>query len=252
MKEPKVKSLYRAMKILECFTPEEPELGITELSERTGMLKSSIHNVVTTFELLGYIEKDTKNAKYRLGSKILELSYVFSSFTDYRRTITPYLHEICRLTENNVFLAIFADYEIVYLEGVNTPGAVIRNANMTGRRDPPHCTALGKVLMANLSEEKQHYIISHGLKEFTEHTITNSEELLKELKAIKKQGYAIDNMEHEYGIKCVAVPIYNIYNEVRFAVSVSGPSLRFTNKDIKHYIDILKNKAEIVKKAITV
>ena len=94
-KEPKVKSLYKALKILECFTVDSPEIGISELSRITGVQKSTVHNIISTFEMAGYIQKDLKSSKYRPGWKVLRLSYVFNSFYDVKQIVTPHLQSIC-------------------------------------------------------------------------------------------------------------------------------------------------------------
>lgn len=236
----KVKSLFKAIKLLDYFTNESPERGISELSELTGMFKSSIHNIVSTFEKCGFLEKNTDNNKYRLGLKILQFSNCIYSTHDLRNIVHPYMENICKCYNECTYFVIPSGNEVIYIDAVY-PSGIITTRSIIGVKAPFYCTGVGKAIMAYLPAEKIEQIIIEGLVPFTQNTITDRNGLLKELEQIKKLGYAVDNMEHEYGIKCVAVPIRNIKGNVVSAISVSGPSLRFTEDDILKYADYLKN-----------
>ena len=250
-KEPKVKSLYKALKLLECFTVDSPEIGISELSRITGMQKSTVHNIISTFEMSGYIQKDLKSAKYRLGWKVLKLSYIFNSFYDIKQIVIPHLQSISKITENSVFFAAMSEDKIIYIDGVYPSNTPIRSANITGREDPPHCTALGKILLAYSPEETVSILVPDKMEKFTETTITTKKDFIKELQTVKKRGFAVDNMEHEYGIKCVAVPVTGIDGNVQYALSISGPSLKFTRDDIKKYTELLTKTAVVIGRSMS-
>lgn len=223
----KVKSLYKALRILECFTVETPELGITELSEKLGLYKSNIHNILSTFLKMGYIEKNPNNGKYRLGVHILTLGQAVKANIGFRETIFPYMQKLSNELNEVVYLGIPSGREVVYLEAsypAQSNHFTIRP--MLGIKAPMYCTGIGKAMMAYLPEEVIREYISDGLHRFTDNTLTDKEALVRELKLTKQRGYSIDNMEHELGIKCVGMPIFNRSGEVVAALSVSGPSLR--------------------------
>ena len=240
MEEVKVKSLYKAVKLLDCFSIDSPERGISELSELTGMCKSSVHNIITTFEKCEFIEKNLQNSKYRLGIKILQLNNILYLTNDLRNTVRPYLEKISAFSNECVYFAIPAELEVIYLDTVYTSGNT-SGRSIIGIKAPMYCTGVGKAIMANLDPETIEQVLNLGLAPCTPYTITDKDKMVKELDLIKCMGYAVDNMEHEYGIKCVSVAIRNINGNVVGSVSISGPSLRFTNDKILGYADFLIN-----------
>lgn len=232
------KSLYKAIKLLDYFTVDNPERGITELAELSGMYKSSVHNIVTTFEKCGILEKNSINNRYKLGLKILQLNYNLCSSNDLRNIMQPYMERVSNYGNETVYLAVPSGSEVLYLNAQypigRTPGRSI-----IGVKAPMYCTGVGKAMLAYLPEEVLDEIVANGFNKYTSNTISDIVTLKKELELIRKRGYAIDNMEHEYGIKCVAVPIKNIRGEVVAALSTSGPSLRFSDQKIQEYANLL-------------
>jgi IclR family KDG regulon transcriptional repressor len=104
-----------------------------------------------------------------------------------------------------------------------------------------HCTGVGKAILAFFPDEKVKAIIEeHGLVRYTDRTITTFEELDKELKQIRLQGFAVDNMEHELGIRCIAVPLRDEYGKVTASISVSGPAERMPLDTIHSHAEPLK------------
>lgn len=227
----KVKSLAKALSLFSYFSIQEPELGITELSERSGLLKSSISNMVSTFCAYGFLEKNERSGKYRLGSKILELSNVMYQSHDLRSLVHPYLERISAETGENVYLGILSGDEVLYIDSVFPPASYSARS-IIGVKAPLYCTGIGKALLASMPDSVTQHIIDKGLFRFTPNTLCDPVRLRADLAVIKERGYALDDMEHEYGIRCVAAPIRNISDVVVASISISGPSLRFTDKAI--------------------
>lgn len=238
MSEIKVKSLYKALQILDCFTTDKPELGITEISTQLGLYKSNVFNIVDTFVKAGYLEKNPENDKYRLGIKFLEKANVISSNISFRKMILPYMQELADETSETVYLGIPSEGEVVYLDSSN-PKNQLSTRSMLGVKAPLYCTGIGKAMLAYLPREVVEAVIAQGLKKYTENTIADPKELYSELAAIQARGYSIDNMEHEFGIKCIGMPIRNHKREVVAGISISGPSLRFDEEKIKNYAERL-------------
>jgi DNA-binding IclR family transcriptional regulator len=238
MPEPKVKSLYKAVKLLDYFTPEHPERGISELSELSGLLKSTIHNIITTFEQAGFLEKNPATNKYRLGMKLLQLSNNLYASHDLRRILHPYLVKFCEYTHETVYLAMPSEGEVIYIDAIfpldKTPGR-----SVVGIKAPFYCTGVGKAILANLPESEINQILDQELIAYTPYTIVAPQALRAELEQIRSRGYAIDNMEHEYGIRCIAVPIKNMRGVTVASCSISGPSLRFDDTRIAEYSQVL-------------
>lgn len=235
----KTKTLYKALQVLDCFTATTPELGITEISERLGLYKSNVHNIMDTFVRAGYIKKNPANGKYRLTLRVVELGHVVSSNISFRKTIQPHMQELADSTGETVFLGIpNDDAEVVYLDS-SSPRNLMTVKSVMGIKAPLYCTGIGKAMLAYLPREVAEASIARGLTAFTDHTITDGAALLMELEAIRKRGYAIDNMEHQFGIKCVGMPIRNRKGEVVAGLSISGPSLRFDDQTVAAHVERL-------------
>jgi DNA-binding IclR family transcriptional regulator len=236
----KTKTLYKALQVLDCFSATTPELGITEISERLGLYKSNVHNIMDTFVKAGYIKKNPDNGKYRLALRVLELGHVVSSNISFRKTIQPHMQELADATGETIFLAIPSDdAEVVYLDS-SSPRNLMTVKSVMGIKAPLYCTGIGKAMLAYLPREITETILARGLDAITEHTITDGEKLLEELEAVRRRGYAIDNMEHQYGIKCVGMPIRTRKGEVVAGLSISGPSLRFDDQAIEAHAQRLR------------
>jgi DNA-binding IclR family transcriptional regulator len=238
--EIKVKSLYKALQVLECFTPEKPELGITEISNELGLYKSNVSNIVTTFVKAGYLEQNPENNKYRLGFKILKLGNIISSNLNFRQLVLPCMQEIADAANEVVYLGVPHDGEVVYLDSC-CPKNQLATRTMLGVRAPLYCTGIGKAMLAFLPEETVRDVIAKGLKKYTDNTITEPQTLLDELASIRRRGYSVDRMEHEYGIKCVGMPLMNRRRQVVAGISISGPSLRFSDAKVEEFAGLLKS-----------
>ncbi|WP_434688838.1 IclR family transcriptional regulator [Hungatella sp. SB206] len=232
--EVKVKSLVKVFAILECFSNSEPELGISEISRKLGMLKSTVYNIVATCEALGYLVQNKESGKYYLGVKFLQFSYIVNNHMGLRNVFLPYMQQIANDVRETVYMGIPHGDEVLYIECCS-PMPQTSQRTILGEHAPMYCTGLGKAMMAFLPEQEQKEYTSRPLEPYTETTITDSQTLLKELETIRQRGYAIDDMEHEYGVVCIGVPVFGNDGRVVAAVSVSAPSLRLKKHIIKIY-----------------
>lgn len=234
----KVKSLVKALQLLECFSADQPHLGISELSSMLGYNKATVYNIASTFTATGYLKQDPVTSKYSLGLKLLQFSYLINKENDLSTTMVPYLQKIADITGETVYLGIPYEADVLYL-ATRTPSASIPRT-ILGEKAPMYCTGLGKCLLAFMPEEKRPSL-PETFKPYTSNTITTRQQLLQELTQIKERGYSIDNMEHEFGVSCVAVPIFGNSREPIAAVSVSGPSLRFDLGSIERIYENAKS-----------
>ncbi|HHT26148.1 MAG TPA: IclR family transcriptional regulator [Firmicutes bacterium] len=237
---PPVSSLAKALNVLECFTSSEPELGISEISAMLGLPKSSVHNILNTFALKGYVEQDKTTRRYRLGLAFLQRAAIVREGLGLRKVALPFMHKAKELYNETVHLAIEQDGLVMYLETVQPADRSVARIAV-GKRAHMHCTGVGKAILAFFPDEKVKAIIEeHGLVRYTDRTITTFEELDKELKQIRLQGFAVDNMEHELGIRCIAVPLRDEYGKVTASISVSGPAERMPLDTIHSHAEPLK------------
>ncbi|MCK9222895.1 MAG: IclR family transcriptional regulator [Limnochordia bacterium] len=229
---PKVKSLHKAIQVLKCFSTSQPELGVTEISQILDLQKSTVHNILSTFEGEGFIEQDPETKRYRLGMHILYLSNIVREGLGLRKVALPVMEKVKEAFGETVHLAIEEDGQVVYLESIQPADRSV-NRLAVGKRASIHCTGVGKAILAFAPDERVKAIIDlHGLPRYTQNTITRPQDLLEELRNTRARGYAVDNMEHEWGIRCIAVPIRDESGRIGASMSISGPSERFPLEEI--------------------
>ena len=237
--EIKVKSLQKALTILNCFV-KKSRLGVTEISELLDLNKSNVHNILTTFQAMNYLEQDPESGKYQLGLGILELCQSVGDRFNIRKVMMPYMQEIADETGEVVYLAVPRDDEMVYLEAMHPVESYNMMRVILGEHAKMYCTGIGKAVLAHLPETVVENYITRGLIAFTENTITDPDVLREDLAVTRERGYSVDNMEHEFGVKCVGMPVFNRRGELLAAVSVSGPSLRFSAGRIEDIVRIMR------------
>lgn len=238
----KVKSLYKAMKLLELFTIHHPERGVKELAELSGMLKSSVHNILVTFQACDIVEKNPATGKYRLGKKILELNSVLANNDDIRKIAKPIMDRVAEECRELILFAYPAGTDVIYAES-SCPRDMRLTRSISGVKAEMHCTSIGKAMLAFMGAEAFQRVVEKGLKSYTPYTLTRADALASDLEATRGRGYAIDNMEHEYGIRCVGVPIHAKSGEVVAALSISGPSLRIMDEKLAFFARQLRDAA---------
>ena len=248
MEEPKVKSLLKAMNLLDMFILPPYEYGVSDLAREFNYPKSTVHNIFSTFALCGLLKYDESTQKYRLGAKAVELGNAFRKNNSTISIMHPYLTQISEKLKETIFLATLSDDEVLYIDASLSPFSSTNN--VVGIRAPLYCTGIGKAMLSCLDDESINRILSKPMKPFTPDTKVTPEELWSDIQFIRENGYSIDNMEHEFGVKCVAVPLLNETGHLKGAISVSGPSLRFQDDTIREYAKILINVAHEVKNVI--
>lgn len=225
-----IKSLDRALDILELIVGKENGMGVTEISRELDIHKSTVYRLLDTLKFRGYLEKNEDNHKYIAGINLFELSSKVLNDIDSRMRVRPYLEELMEKTKETIHLGILDEGEVIYLDKVEST-ATIRMYSQVGKRVPAHSTSLGKAIMAHIKEEKVKDILKEkGMEAKTKNTITELAQFLKHLNQVRKQGYAVDDEEQEEDIRCIAGPIFNHRGEIVAAFSISAPITRMTEE----------------------
>lgn len=230
MNNSRVQVLNRALDLIELLATSENGLSIAELSAVTDLPKSTIHRILTTYAERHYIEKDEETCIYSLGYKFVEIASIYLNKIVLKTEATPIMHEMATIFDAISYLGVLENNEVMYLERVEKVNT-LRLYTQIGKREPLHCTALGKILMAALPDEQFEHI-AHQLTytAFTPNTITNYEDYKKEILEVRQKGYAVDRGEHVVTDNCLAVPIYDYTGKVMAAMSISGRDLFLTHK----------------------
>jgi DNA-binding IclR family transcriptional regulator len=217
---PEIQSLARGLKILDLLSAAEDGIGITDLADRIGVDKSSASRLVQTLASYGFAEQDPATRRYRLGPQIVRLSRSLLTRMPLRDQAKPFLRQLAERTGECAHLAILAQGQALYIDQVESSSS-LRVTTGVGTLAPLHCTALGKSLLAFGADS-----LPDELPAFTPRTITSPETLRAHLDQTRQLGYAVDDEEYEYGVRCVAAPVFDFRGKVVGAIGISGPAGR--------------------------
>ncbi len=223
-----VKSAQRALSVLELLSSSDVPLTFSEIGARLDYPRSSLFGLLNTLLDRHWLELDEQTRKYRLGVRTFEAGNAYLRSIDLVTIARPRMERIRDELDEIVQFSVLDGRHNVYLCKVEG-GQNLRLASEVGRRLQAHATALGKMLLAGLSEEAFDRLDwPKPLERFTPHTITSIEALKAALAEARALGYTRDNEEHTIGVRCFAMPIRNHSGQTIAALSVSFPTVRFT------------------------
>jgi DNA-binding IclR family transcriptional regulator len=238
-------SVDHALALLETFSREAPDMGVTELSARLRLAKSTISRLLATPAARGYVRRNPATGKYRLGLKPFEIGAVAASQLNVREAALPFLERLRDATRETVHLGVRDATEVVYVEKIESP-QTIRMYSRIGRRAPLHCTALGKALLAFLPPDEGRRILGRGLRRYTGNTLTSTRAVVAALAEIREQGYALDREEFEEGLRCVAAPIRDYTGTVVASAGIAGPAVRITEARLPEFIKAVTGATQAI------
>jgi DNA-binding IclR family transcriptional regulator len=238
-----VKTVDRLVRVVDCFSPENPTWSLAEFSTHLGLPKSTLHRFLASLESHGILRRDPADKRWRLGYRLVTWGELAAESTGLRHIALPIMQELVSTTGETVVLTVYQDQEVVCIEKVETRHPVRLRLDV-GTRHPPHAGASSKVLMAYLSEKEIQAIIrDRGLPKVCINTITDPDELLAELARIRELGYAESTEETDPGAWGVATPINGLNGDVVAAIGIVGPSLRFTDELAQEYVALCREAA---------
>jgi IclR family transcriptional regulator, KDG regulon repressor len=222
-----LQTVHNAGEVLNLFSVKHPEWGISELTKTLTLPKSSTSALVSTLVEQGLLRR-TSTSRYKLGWRVIALSQVLLSTTDFRTEARPLMESLIARFGETVHLAALESGQVIYVDKLQGTRAVQVSVTGVGYRLPAHCSGVGKVILANLPWEEVQQILTHkGMPALTSKTITSLEALQEELQQVRAQGYAYDLEEGVEELCCVAAPIRDHSGEVVAAMSLSVPAYRF-------------------------
>jgi IclR family acetate operon transcriptional repressor len=234
-----VQSIARAFDLLETVADLGGIVSLSELASRSGLPVPTIHRLMRTLLDLGYVRQEPSR-EYALGPRLVRLGESASRLLG--TWATPHLQRVVDAVGESANLAMLDGHQVVYTAQV--PGRhSMRMFTEVGRRVLPHCTAVGKALLAGMEESAVRRLLDRtGMPRQTEHTITDPTLFADQLVWASEHGYAIDDGEQELGVRCVAVPLPS--GGPPLAISVSGPVPRVSPELIDRAVPLLIEVAE--------
>lgn len=235
--------LEKTFRLLGSFDAEHREWGVTELSKKLAINKSTVSKILSMLETYRFLSKDRETRKYGLGLRLFELGSLVTDQMDLQRVALPHMEELNKKVGETVHLVVMDNFEIVYINKVESPQS-LRIVTRVGGRLPAYCTGVGKVLLAALSpEELDRFLRKTPLKKYTRHTVTDPNKLKETLAQIRLKGYALDLEEFSIGLMCVAAPIFNFLKKEVAALSISGPTHRVQDRGLEYFVSLVKKTA---------
>ncbi|QNB46527.1 helix-turn-helix domain-containing protein [Thermanaerosceptrum fracticalcis] len=240
-----VQSINRALTIVDELSKASHGLSLSEIAEKIDLPVSTVYRIVQNLVAWDYIrERDDGN--YVLGFTLLALGNKVQDNLEIRNIAQKYMEQLNRETKETIYLAVLdkKNGEIIYVDKMES----LRNIKLAasvGTRNYIHSTANGKCLVSRLSDEKIKELLSiKGMTALTEKTITSLPKFLEEIRKVRQNGYAVDDLENEPGVRCVAAPIIDYNKNVVAALSISGVESNISMESIEQvYSKLVKEAA---------
>lgn len=241
----RLSSVATAISLLKAFSEDEVEIGVSSLSKRLGVAKSTVHRLAVTLVAEGMLEQNPDTGKYRLGIALFGLGALVRRRMDVSAEAKPYLFDLREATGETVHLAIFDRTEIMYIYNLESRQA-IRMRSDIGVRKPAYCTAEGLAMLAFLAPGRTDEVIRRGLRPRTPRTNTDPQRLRHALEAVRRQGFAAEDEESEVGMRSIAAPIRNSTGDIVAALGVAGPVQRLSPEVIAAFAPQVVRAADAI------
>ena len=241
-----MQTFERAVSILNCFTLEQPELGVREISRKVGLSASTTGRIMSGLKDMGFLSQNFDTRTYSLGAAVMAWAGVYAATLDVRNTAMSAVDQLHRDTQETISLYILQGTERVCVERRESPHTV-RLVTRVGRRLPLYAGSAGKVFLAFLPPERTREILdASDLKPITPNTIVDRGLLEAELDVVRRQGYAVSTGEWQREASGIAAPIFDPRGEIIAALTISGPSQRFNDAKMREYATVVTSAANEV------
>jgi len=237
-----IQSVDRALDVLELLASKNG-MTLSEVSAELRQSPATIYRVLTTLQARGMIEVSATSQLWNIGPNAFQIGYSFLRRSSVVERSRPIMRDLMVETGETANLGIEKSDMVMFVSQVETH-ETIRAFFPPGTQSPLHASGIGKALLAHYSTGRIRRLLQNNtLEKFTDKTITDPEELLKEMAKIRTHGYAFDDEEKNQGMRCIAAPILNFFGEAVAGISVSGPTHRMTSERIQDITKAVKKAA---------
>jgi IclR family transcriptional regulator, KDG regulon repressor len=215
-------SVIKAFEVLKLIASTKEGMGISEIARELGMAKSTVHGMCSALEELGAVRRDAGTKRYTLGFTLFELGKTAYSQIDLKDLARPFMEELMERTQTSVFLGVL-NWDHVTILDVAEPRTELKITSPIGSTISLFAGAVGKVFLAMMEQEEALRVIrSKGLTKYTDNSITDAGLYLEEIRAVKAQGFAMDDEEYLLGVRAVAAPIVGEGSHLMSAIWAVG------------------------------
>ncbi len=244
-----VRVLHKTLDILETIKDAPGGLRLSDLARAVELPKATVYRILITLEGRGFLDRGG-DGSYRVARKMFDLQQPFPIEQLLNREAQPLMEQLAQTCKETVNLGIIDAGEVVVINTVESPQA-LRMSSKIGNRRYLHSTAIGKVMLAALSDkEAQRLIRLKGLPRLTPHTLVTKTALQIELRRVRERGYAVDNQENEMDGRCVGAPVFGPDGRAVAALSISGPVFRMDSARTRALVPMLKETCTAISRAI--
>lgn len=224
-----IQSVDRAARILRALASGSGRLGVSELSDRLGLAKGTVHGLLRTLHDHGLVEQDPVSDKYQLGPQLLQLSNRYLDLNELRARSLAWAELLATRAGEAVRVGVPHGNGVLVVHHVFRPDASLQILEV-GAVLPMHATALGKAVLAYVGEPERQDVLDAGLPKLTGKTITTLAALGRELDGVRERGYAVEREEAVLGEVGIAAPIFGRSGSVVGSIGVAGPAERLKGK----------------------
>lgn len=241
----RLSSVGTAVRLLKCFSEGEAELGVTALSKKLGVAKSTVYRLASTLVAEGMLEQNKENEKYRLGIALFGLGALVRQRMNISNEARPHIFALRDATNETVHLALLDGAEVIYVYDLESTQAIRMRANL-GERKPAFCSSEGRAMLAFEQAAAVEAILARGLQPRTPKTDTDPERLRQALAHIRKTGYALEDEQCEVGMRSIAAPVRNAEGRVVAAIGIAGPQQRMSDAMLERFLPLLVETATTI------
>ena len=237
--------IYKTFSLLEEVASNQSDLGVSDLSRRLSISKSTIFGITQALADLGALRQDPVTKKFRLGPTLVKLGNQALSGVNLQVVAKPFMIELSQVYKETVFLGTFDEqFGSTIVDKADSPEK-LKITSPIGTRLPMFAGVTGKVFLSRQPEQNLKILLKEReLPRFTDNSITNTDDYLKELERVRKQGYATESEEYLRGVNAIGIPLIDPWGRLTGAIWMVGFSHSFTGEKLEQAIQSTLRAAE--------
>lgn len=242
-----VKSAERTIKLIELIAGAPSPLTFTEIKEALKIPKSSLSYLLDDLEHYGYVSRNPTSLRYSKGMRLVEYSILCINNTDTLSEVNLELEKIGKQYGEAMHAGVLDGRFVTYISKINGGNKIVLTSNI-GLRTPAHSTALGRVLLAEQTDQQIFDLLNgHALERVTPFTLTDLDSLMLEIHKVREQKYAVETQQSVLNAACVAVPVYNFNtHKIMFAISMTVAATKLTPVYQEKIISVLQEASRCI------
>lgn len=252
MAEPINRSLKRGLDMLTLLSESKQGLELHEIARLLDIPKSSAFNLLHTLLDMRYVEYHLSTSRYTLSMKMFEIGAKAFRRTNIDTVIREQMQEIYLAMNETVHCGVQDGTDVVYIDRIESTRSIRMTARI-GFRIPLYCTAMGRAILACLSDEEVRRLLKdEAFKKLTPYTIKDMDALLTALQGVREKGYAIESQESNENVCCMGVAACDREGRPRYAISISAPIFRMNGAAQKKASELLLKAKETIERYLSI